>query len=103
MARVAERLAQNAEGDLYVDASCIDCETCRQIAPAVFGRDARAGQSVVRAQPKTAAEERRAMMALVACPTASIGSAGKRDPGAAASAFPEEIEDGVYYCGYAAE
>jgi glyoxylase-like metal-dependent hydrolase (beta-lactamase superfamily II)/ferredoxin len=103
MARLAERLAQNAAGDLYVDASCIDCETCREIAPAVFGRDQRAGQSVVCTQPSTVADERRAMMALVACPTASIGSASKRDPGDAAFAFPEEIEDGVYACGYAAE
>jgi glyoxylase-like metal-dependent hydrolase (beta-lactamase superfamily II)/ferredoxin len=103
MARLALRLAVNAPGDLYVDTSCIDCETCRQLAPDVFGRDDDAGQSVVRAQPATAAEERRALMALVACPTASIGSASKKDPTDAARAFPEEIEDGVYYCGYAAE
>jgi glyoxylase-like metal-dependent hydrolase (beta-lactamase superfamily II)/ferredoxin len=103
MARLAERLAENADGDLYVDRSCIDCETCRQIAPAVFGRDDAAGQSIVRAQPANAADERRALMALVACPTASIGSAGKRDLGEAARAFPEEIADGVYYCGYASE
>jgi glyoxylase-like metal-dependent hydrolase (beta-lactamase superfamily II)/ferredoxin len=102
MARVAERLARNAAGDLYVDSTCIDCETCRQLAPAVFGRDERAGQSVVAAQPRTAADERRALMALVACPTASIGSVSKRPVAAAAHAFPEEIEDGVYYCGYAA-
>jgi glyoxylase-like metal-dependent hydrolase (beta-lactamase superfamily II)/ferredoxin len=103
MARVAERLAGNAAGDLYVDSSCIDCETCRQIAPGVFGRDHQAGQSIVRAQPATAAEGQRALMALVACPTASIGSVSKRDPAEAARAFPEEIADGVYYCGYAAE
>ncbi len=101
MARLARRLAENADGDLFVDDTCIDCETCRQIAPSVFARDAGAGQSVVCAQPASAAEERRALMALVACPTASIGSAGKRDPSDAARAFPEEIAGGVYACGYA--
>jgi ferredoxin len=82
MARLAQRLPQNASGDLYVDASCIDCETCRQIAPGVFARHDGAGQSVVRAQPADAAERRRALMALAACPTASIGQAGARDPAA---------------------
>jgi len=101
MARVARRLPENAAGDLFVDDSCIDCETCRQIAPAVFARDSGAGQSIVGAQPASAADERRALMALVACPTASIGSASKRDPSDAARAFPEEIADGVYACGYA--
>jgi glyoxylase-like metal-dependent hydrolase (beta-lactamase superfamily II)/ferredoxin len=101
MALLARRLPENAAGDLFVDDSCIDCETCRQIAPAVFARDTGAGQSVVCAQPASAADERRALMALVACPTASIGSASKRDPSDAARAFPEEIADGVYACGYA--
>jgi glyoxylase-like metal-dependent hydrolase (beta-lactamase superfamily II)/ferredoxin len=103
MARIDERLAGNAAGDLYVDSSCIDCETCRELAPSVFGRDDAQGMSVVRAQPATPADERRALMALVACPTASIGDVHKRSVAEAARAFPEEIADGVYYCGYAAE
>jgi glyoxylase-like metal-dependent hydrolase (beta-lactamase superfamily II) len=57
----------------------------------------------VRAQPASAHDERRALMALVACPTASIGAARGHDARAAAGAFPEEIADGVCYCGYAAE
>jgi len=101
MARVAERLSENAEGEFFVDRSCIDCETCRQLAPRVFRRDGGAGQSVVGAQPATARDRHRALMALVACPTASIGSLTKRDPRTAARAFPQEIADGVHYCGYA--
>src|SRR5581483_905098 len=101
MALLARRLPGNAAGDLFVDDSCIDCETCRQIAPSVFARDRGAGQSVVRIQPVSEADERRALMALVACPTASIGSASKRDPSDAARAFPEEIDSGVYACGFA--
>jgi glyoxylase-like metal-dependent hydrolase (beta-lactamase superfamily II) len=44
-------------------------------------------------------------MALVACPTASIGSLRKDGAGLrrAMRALPEELEAGVYYCGYAAE
>jgi glyoxylase-like metal-dependent hydrolase (beta-lactamase superfamily II)/ferredoxin len=103
MARLAQRVASNAAGDFYVDASCIDCETCRATAPSVFGRDARLGQSVVREQPRSADEERRALMALVACPTASIGTVRKRNASAAAHAFPEIIDGEVYTCGYAAE
>jgi glyoxylase-like metal-dependent hydrolase (beta-lactamase superfamily II)/ferredoxin len=103
MARLDQRVASNTPGEFYVDASCIDCETCRATAPAVFGRDARLGQSVVRAQPGSASEERRALMALVACPTASIGTVHKHDARAAAHAFPEVIDQEVYACGYAAE
>ena len=39
-------------------------------------------------------------MALVACPTASIGTSPKRALGGAAAAFPERIEDEVYDCGW---
>jgi glyoxylase-like metal-dependent hydrolase (beta-lactamase superfamily II) len=42
-------------------------------------------------------------MGLVACPTASIGTACKADVAAAAAAFPEHVTAGVYYCGYASE
>jgi glyoxylase-like metal-dependent hydrolase (beta-lactamase superfamily II)/ferredoxin len=103
MARLAQRVASNADGDFYVDASCIDCETCRATAPGVFGRDAGLGQSVVRAQPDSPDEERRALMALVACPTASIGTVRKHNATEAAHAFPEVIDEDVYACGYAAE
>jgi glyoxylase-like metal-dependent hydrolase (beta-lactamase superfamily II)/ferredoxin len=103
MARLAQRVASNAAGDFYVDASCIDCEICRATAPSVFGRDDQLGQSVVRAQPATETEQRRALMALVACPTASIGTVQKHNATAAAHAFPELIDQDVYTCGYAAE
>jgi glyoxylase-like metal-dependent hydrolase (beta-lactamase superfamily II)/ferredoxin len=103
MARAALRLAGNAPGELYVDESCIDCETCRRLAPQVFSRDMSAGQSVVSAQPADAASLRRALMALVACPTASIGTEHKQDVSSAAAAFPDEVLPGVYDCGYASE
>jgi len=101
MAAIAKRLPANVPGDFFVDSTCIDCGTCRQIAPASFaeGRDA----SYVRHQPAGEAEAHRARMALVACPVAAIGTATKHVFGAARAAFPEHLEDGVHYCGYAAE
>ena len=102
MARRSLRLPENAPGDFYVDQTCIDCATCRLVAPEVFAASRR-DLSYVRRQPATEAERRRALMALVACPTASIGTESRPDARDAAAAFPEPIADGVYYCGYAAE
>jgi glyoxylase-like metal-dependent hydrolase (beta-lactamase superfamily II)/ferredoxin len=103
MARAALRLPQNAPGEFFVDETCIDCATCRNVAPSVFAYSDEAGMTVVRKQPSSAGEARRAAMALVACPTSSIGSAHKTDAREASRAFPEPIADGVYYCGYASE
>lgn len=36
MADRTRRLPQNIAGDFFVDDSRIDCDTCRQIAPAHF-------------------------------------------------------------------
>jgi glyoxylase-like metal-dependent hydrolase (beta-lactamase superfamily II)/ferredoxin len=90
--------SDNAAGDFFVDRSCIDCETCYTLAPDVF-EDA-GGHSRVRRQPATNEEKLRARMALVACPTASIGSDDRSGMREAASAFPETIEAEVSFCGY---
>ncbi len=102
MARAALRLAGNAPGDLFVDSACIACDTCRRLAPATFGGGEDDPSFVVR-QPATAEERRRALMALVACPVAAIGSASKDGIAEAARAFPDEVLPGVLQCGYAAE
>jgi glyoxylase-like metal-dependent hydrolase (beta-lactamase superfamily II)/ferredoxin len=102
MARAAEAIVDNASGEFFVDRSCIDCDLCRQIAPDVFVRSERAAQSFVVRQPASAGEHR-ALMALVTCPTSSIGTRGKHDTRAAARAFPEPIGGDVLFCGYASE
>jgi len=101
MAALTKRLAENVPGDFFVDSTCIDCGTCRQVAPATFadGLDA----SFVHSQPVCDDEAHRARMALVACPVAAIGTKGKHAIGAARAAFPELLDGGVYYCGWAAE
>lgn len=103
VARVAQRLPENAPGAFFVDDSCIDCDACRQIAPAVFARSPGHGMSYVAAQPAGGDAEARALMAVVACPTASIGTSPKRPLGRAPAAFPERLDDDVYYCGWHSE
>jgi glyoxylase-like metal-dependent hydrolase (beta-lactamase superfamily II)/ferredoxin len=102
MAHLSQRRPENISGDLYVDSTCIDCDTCRWMTPAVFRRDR--SQSAVFHQPATPEERLRAMQALLACPTASIGTVDKpRDIKAAQQSFPIPVTESVYHCGYHAE
>jgi glyoxylase-like metal-dependent hydrolase (beta-lactamase superfamily II)/ferredoxin len=101
MAQIEKRLAENVEGDFFVDESCIDCDACRQIAPASF-RD-HGGQSSVYKQPHNPGERHRAFMALVACPTASIGTVSHRNARQGVEAFPVHVVDDVYFCGFTSE
>jgi glyoxylase-like metal-dependent hydrolase (beta-lactamase superfamily II)/ferredoxin len=101
MAQIERRLPENADGDFFVDASCIDCDACRQIAPATF-RD-HGDQSSVGRQPETPTEIDRALMALVACPTGSIGTVSHRSARDAARAFPTPVYGNVSFCGFTSE
>ncbi|HVT44238.1 MAG TPA: MBL fold metallo-hydrolase [Thermoanaerobaculia bacterium] len=101
MAAISERLPANVEGPFFVDASCIDCDACRQIAPATF--EAREGQAAVHRQPRSAADLLAAQKALVSCPTASIGDLEKRSVAGAIAAYPDPIEDDVHFCGFTSE
>ena len=65
-------VAENVPGDFFVDETCIDCDACRQLSPEVFA--AAGDYSFVHTQPVTAAAERSALRALLACPTGSIGT-----------------------------
>jgi glyoxylase-like metal-dependent hydrolase (beta-lactamase superfamily II)/ferredoxin len=103
MARAEKRLPHNADGEFFVDDSCIDCDTCRALAPAVFGRAADFEQSFVKHQPTGPEERQHALMALVACPTAAIGTLSKIDVRPAVDAFPTPVAEEVYYCGFASE
>src|SRR5215831_12709063 len=102
MATVSERVPENVPGQFFVDSTCIDCDLCRQLAPQSFA-ESRFGRSFVFQQPNDDEQRHRALMALVACPTASIGAMPKADTRRAVEAFPEPISGEVYFCGYAAE
>ncbi len=98
MARPPERWPDNADGAFYVDRTCIDCDACRRIAPTVFAEAS--DHSFVARQPEGEREKRRALMALVACPTGSIGTSPREDARAAIESFPEVVEENVSFCGF---
>lgn len=98
MANLKKSVAENAPGAFFVDRTCIDCDTCRQIAPAVFGEAP--GHAFVRRQPATPEDRRQALHALVSCPTGSIGSVGDDRPQSVMDDFPLAVEGPVYYCGF---
>src|SRR5437867_3039402 len=98
MADRKRAVAENVAGDFFVDETCIDCDACRQLAPEVF---ADAGSySFVEAQPATEEATRKALRALLACPTGSIGTLYPHKARAVKNDFPMHLEAGVYYCGF---
>lgn len=102
MAMLNQRRSQNVAGDLYVDSSCIDCDTCRWMAPSIFSRVD--GLSAVTHQPEQTDERRSALQALLSCPTASIGTVERpSDIIQTQQGLPMLIADTVYHCGYHAE
>jgi glyoxylase-like metal-dependent hydrolase (beta-lactamase superfamily II) len=101
MANPRRRHPDNAPGPWFVDTSCIDCDASRQCAPDLFGEVG--GQSVVIRQPASPAELVAAARALLACPTGSIGCAELPRDLDLDPLYPQELEDGVFYCGYNAE
>ncbi|HVZ79846.1 MAG TPA: MBL fold metallo-hydrolase [bacterium] len=98
MADPRKKLAENVEGEFFVDSTCIDCDTCRQLAPDLF--EDSGDHSFVKRQPRDEAEIRSALRALLACPTGSIGTTGPNRSAEVMEDFPREIEDGVFYCGF---
>jgi glyoxylase-like metal-dependent hydrolase (beta-lactamase superfamily II)/ferredoxin len=102
MAHLTQRRPENIDGDLYVDSTCIDCDTCRWMAPDIFADIG--DQSAVVHQPVSQDERLRAMQALLSCPTASIGTVEKPvDVKQAQASFPILVLENVYHCGYHAE
>ena len=103
MANRTKRLASNIEGNFFVDSTCIDCDTCRQLAPTTF---VEAGDySTVFHQPESPTEELAAYQALIACPVGSIGTVQKNSTlfSKAQASFPQPVEGGVYYVGFNSE
>jgi len=103
MANLSKRLTTNAEGNFFVDSTCIDCDTCRQLAPTTFIEAS--DYSAVFHQPETAKDELAAYQALIACPVGSIGTVTKNPKisSKAQATFPLPLEDGVSYVGFNSE
>ncbi len=99
MAQLKARRSENIEGDLFVDETCIDCDTCRWMAPDIFHRAG--GKSAVYRQPIAPDARQQALQALLSCPTASIGTVQPpKDIKAAQASFPIALLPGVFHCGY---
>jgi glyoxylase-like metal-dependent hydrolase (beta-lactamase superfamily II)/ferredoxin len=102
MAKVANRRTENVAGEFYVDSTCIDCDTCRWMAPDIF-QEAGA-MSAVHQQPQNEKERLVALQALLSCPTASIGTlTPPPDIRQAQASLPRLVADNVYHCGYHSE
>jgi len=56
MANPKKRVPEYVPGDFFVDTTCIDCDACRQVGPAVFGEAAET--SFVKAQPVASADQK---------------------------------------------
>lgn len=74
MAVFEARVSENAEGKYFVDASCIDCDTCRCISAVHFRRTPERGYSYICKQPSTPAEVELIEEAIECCPVRAIGS-----------------------------
>ena len=76
MADLDQKVAENVAGRYFVDATCIDCDLCREVAGDHFVRQDDAGYSFVRHQPTTPTEEAACRAALAECPVEAIGIIG---------------------------
>jgi len=107
MADKNKRLSTNVPGTFYVDSTCINCDTCRQLAPASFVESD--DFSSVYRQPERDQELLAAYQALIACPVGSIGTLqnDKDKLHEALSSFPLELDTrdktAVYYNGFNSE
>ena len=103
MADPTQRLDTNVQGNFFVDATCINCDTCRQLAPDSFREVGECSAVVI--QPVGDEGLHRAYQALLACPVGSIGTqrSDKTRLQQAMSSFPLLIEGGVFYCGFNSE
>ena len=76
MADPTDKVPGQAPGRYYVDTQCIDCDLCRETAPANFTRQDSDGYSFVQRQPADPAEEAACLAALEECPVEAIGDDG---------------------------
>ena len=76
MADPLDKVPGQVPGRYYVDSQCIDCDLCRETAPANFMRNDEAGFSYVFKQPETPEEETLSKDALDNCPVEAIGNDG---------------------------
>ena len=86
MADIANKYAENVSGKFYCDDQCIDCDLCRETAPANFRRSDDGGYSYAFKQPTTPEEEALCKEAMEGClkrsrsRCTSVGISGLKSP-----------------------
>ncbi|HEY9714851.1 MAG TPA: MBL fold metallo-hydrolase [Chroococcales cyanobacterium] len=98
MADPKKAVPENVSGNFFVDRTCINCDTCRQLARSTF-KD-QGDHSFVFSQPQNSDEQRAATRALICCPTGSIGTHDANSAREVVEDLPLAIEEEVYYCGF---
>lgn len=92
-------------GQFYVDETCINCDTCRWMAPKSFSRVGQ-GSAVVK-QPADKDSRLQAIQATLSCPTFSIHMqhSDKDEVKEAQDGMPIPVPEcpGVYHCGFHSE
>ena len=74
--RQEDKNEENVGGKFYVDSQCIDCDLCRETAPANFTRAEDEGYSFVFKQPENDEEIEQSREAMEGCPVEAIGEDG---------------------------
>lgn len=98
MAKLKDKFKENAEGQFFVDTTCIDCDACRRFSPEIFGDSGE--YAFVKKQPQTEKEELSAQRSLLACPVGSIGMTERKDLSPARNSFPLKIAGSIYINGF---
>ena len=90
MTDLKSRLPDNTPGKFYVDANCIDCQLCQDLAPKNFTCNVEKEHHIVSRQPENAQELEAVLDAMECCPVRAIG-----DDGEAADAAPRLLKKGA--------
>lgn len=98
MADPRKSVPENVSGDFFVDTTCINCDTCRQLARSTFKDEGR--HSYVFHQPTDDEQARAATRALLCCPTGSIGTRGENLSRSVMPELPMLLDEDVYYSGF---
>ena len=79
MTDFAYRFPDNAPGKYYVHDQCLDCDLCRETAPAVLKRNDSDGYAYVAKQPETDEELALCEESAEGCPCEAIGKDGDQN------------------------
>ena len=90
MAAFENKYPDNIPGRYFVDDQCIDCDLCRETAPANFTRNEDGGYSYVFKQPTLPEEEALCKEAMEGCPVEAIGNDGEQAVPATARQSPSQ-------------